>query len=184
MNARHPIAHAALLLSVAACFQRQAVEITPENETAARSWTAKLATPPHLRGAVQAQGTATMGPRPTDHDGNANGDGNGGEHDRGTWVEIRLSNVAPGGMHPWRVQAGRCVGSGHDLLFVTDEERMLRVESDGTAEARAHLPSTPVPAGGDYSIVVLASPENQEVVIACGNFAPPPVPSEPRSDRR
>jgi hypothetical protein len=32
----------------------------------------------------------------------------------------------------------------------------------------------PVPVTGDYAVTVVASPENQAVVIACGNFAPPP----------
>jgi hypothetical protein len=178
------IAGAAFLLAVAACFRQQAVEISPQREAAARAWTAKLVTPPALRGAVQAQGTATMGPPHWENDdgngnGNDNGDADGAVY--GTVVEVVLSNVAPGGLHPWRVQTGRCGQPGSELLLVMDETRMLKVRSDGTARATAHLPSTPVPKDGDYAIAVLASRDNQDVVIACGNFAPPPLrePSDP-----
>jgi hypothetical protein len=172
-----------LLLGLAGCFQRQAVELSPEREALSRAWTAKLATPPTLRGAIQAQGTATMGP--PEH-ANGNGDNGNGEHANGagsmTVVDVRLDNVAPGGLHPWQVQRGRCgAASGDVLLMVNDEGRMLKVGGSGSAHATAELPNTPVPQHGDYSIAVLASRDNASVVIACGNFAPPPGVSRPDS---
>jgi hypothetical protein len=52
---------------------------------------------------------------------------------------------------------------------------MLKVNDDGRASADVTLSGTPFPTSGTYAIEILASPTNQELVIACGNFAPPPV---------
>jgi hypothetical protein len=90
------------------------------------------------------------------------------------------------------VQQGRCGSEGNPVLEVTDEDRMLSVDNDGLAEAVAEVPGMPLPEDGEYSIAVLASPDNRDFVIACGNFAPPPVtpsqpldraPAEPREPR-
>jgi hypothetical protein len=153
-------AGAALVIGALACAPRNPVKISPERDRDASAWTARLATPPTMQGAVQAQGSATIA---------------AGENNNESVVEVHLENVAPGGVHPWKVQSGQCGGEGQELVKVTDDGRMLKVSGDGKAEATATVPGVPMPTAGDYAIVVMASPQNQSVVIACGNFAPPPA---------
>lgn len=158
-------AAAAVMLGTAACSQQSAVEISPELKSAARNWTARLASPSELEGAIQAQGTAILTP---------------GSSESETRVEVRLSNVAPGGVHPWKLQTGRCGASGQELLRMTSNEDMLKVNSSGEAEAAAVVQGMALPTSGTYSVVVMASPDNQNLMIACGNFAPPPGGSTPQ----
>lgn len=156
-------AAAALLFTVTGCAPKRApVNISAERVREAYNWTARLATPPAMQGALQVQGVATIAP---------------GQNNNEAVVEVRLSNVAPGGVHPWKVQMGQCGTDGSELVKVTDDGRMLKVGSDGRAEASAKVNGVPMPTAGDYAIVVMASPDNQEMVIACGNFAPPPSSS-------
>src|SRR5688572_24790950 len=129
------------------------VNISAERQKAAYNWTARLATPPGMQGALQVEGVATIAP---------------GDNNNESLVEVHLSNVAPGGVHPWKVQTGQCGTEGSDLVKVTDDGRMLKVSSNGRADASAKVSGVPMPTAGDYAIVVMASPENQEMVIACG----------------
>jgi hypothetical protein len=151
---------AVVVLAAAACARKPpVVEISQDRIAEARQWTARLATPPAMEGALQAQGTATMAAGP--------------EHSE-TIIAVHLSNVAPGGVHPWRVHTGQCGREGTDVVRVTDDGRMLKVNDEGRADASATVTGMPVPVTGDYAVTVVASPENQAVVIACGNFAPQP----------
>jgi hypothetical protein len=139
--------------------KKQPVNISADRQRAANNWTARLATPPGMQGALQVEGIATIAP---------------GDNNNESIVEVHLSNVAPGGVHPWKVQTGQCGTEGSDLVKVTDDGRMLKVSSSGRADASAKVTGVPMPTAGDYAIVVMAAPDNQEMVIACGNFAPPP----------
>jgi hypothetical protein len=141
------------------CSRNRPVEINAELKAAAQNWTARLTSPTELQGALQVQGTATLEP---------------GKSANETVVRVNLSNVAPGGVHPWRLQSGRCGSGGNELLRVTGGDDMLQVGNDGHASAAAAVPGMALPTRGDYAVLVMASPENQDLVIACGNFAPPP----------
>jgi hypothetical protein len=156
-----------LVGAIACAPKRSAVQIDPERTVEARRWTAVLATPSQMQGAIQARGVAYIAP---------------GENSNESVVQVQLSNLAPGGRHPWVVTSGQCGGGmpgggmgGGDVVRVTDEGRMLKVNDDGRASADVTLSGTPFPTSGTYAIEILASPTNQELVIACGNFAPPPV---------
>jgi hypothetical protein len=145
---------ATLSLLLACGGGNEAVRLDPGTEDVNR-WRATMSSPPQLSGAVQIDGTAWM----TD-----SGDG-------GTRLNIELRNAAPGGIHPWLVQYGRC-GADRGIFGSMSDYQALEVGRDGTASATTVI-EEPLPEDGSYSVAVLASPTNRDLVIACGNLAPP-----------
>ena len=158
----HRLSALALLFAAStACnpFRRDpAVQMSTDDATINSRWHANLASPAALAGVVQMNGSASMAP-----------DKNG---DR-TSITIDLANASPGGLHPWELRRGQC-GAGMDYgVFGTREAyKPLEVDSDGHAHATAMV-ALRTPTTGSYFIVVLASVANSEVVVACGNLAPP-----------
>jgi hypothetical protein len=135
-----------------------AVQVNTDDAALNSRWHANLASPAELAGVVQMNGSASMAP---DKSG------------KSTTVTIDLANASPGGVHPWELRRGQC-GAGTDYgLFGTGAAfRPLEVASDGHAHETATV-SLRTPTTGSYFIVVLASVANPEVVVACGNLAPP-----------
>ncbi|HYW51080.1 MAG TPA: hypothetical protein VE861_10750 [Gemmatimonadaceae bacterium] len=122
----------------------------------ASRWNANLSTPSAMQGAIQAQGRSWI----SSIDGG-----------RKTRVDVEVSNMVIGGAHPWVLRSGQCGVGGADLLRVASGN-ILRVNREGRATASAELDRL-FPTTGDYMIEVLASAENSDRVVACGNYAPP-----------
>lgn len=154
MNIKKTTALAAMA-GLFACGGNQAVQLNEASEVPTTRWHATMNTPPTLAGAVQMTGTAWMAEA----------------QDTTTRVQISLENAAPGGHHPWMVQRGRC-GADRGLFGDASSYEPLAVDDDGTASASAIVRER-VPTSGTYSVAVLASPSNQDLVVACGNLAPP-----------
>jgi len=146
---------AAAALSVA-CFGGPAVEINETPDIPATRWQGAITSPPNLQGAVQMDGTAWMA---------------SGEENNQTRVRIEIENAAPGGTHPWEVQRGRC-GSEGDLFGSPDDYEPIEIDDDGQAAVTAELDMS-LPRDGEYSVEVLASAANRDLVVACANLAPP-----------
>jgi hypothetical protein len=93
--------------------------------------------------------------------------------DGGTTVIVDLANASPGGVHPWEAHLGQC-GAGTDsgVFGVKEAYKPLHVEDDGRASATATL-GLPTPKTGSYFVVVRASATNADMIVACGNLAPP-----------
>ena len=145
----------ALCAAVVGCGGGPAAEIRNAEYPLGTRWTARLATPANLQGALQVTGTAWI----------ARGDRPGRTH-----AEIEINNAIPGGRHPWRIHRGWCGSTGS----VETEEPLgvLEVGSDGQAFKSVDL-EWPTPEAGRYMVQVHASPANLQTVIACGNLAPP-----------
>ena len=132
-------------------------QITSTGVVAASTrWNATLATPAELAGAVQVRGTGYWA--------SAN---NGGS----SQAVVYISNVTPGGQHPWALHRGRC-GSDEGLIGSESTYPILTVDAKGNASAAASVTQM-MPTSGDYFFQILASPQNRSTVIACGNLAPP-----------
>jgi hypothetical protein len=142
--------------TLVACGGRPVVALAPNADASSARWNAVIGTPEALAGVVQSRGAASL---------SSTKDG------RETRVEISLENAVPRGRHPWVIRSGQCGGMGATLLQVSDK-RSLEVDDDGKAKASANIELS-YPTSGDYMIAVLASTENMERVVACGNFAPP-----------
>ena len=134
-----------------------AVKIDPNAPSLSSRWTASLATPPRLQGAIQVNGIAWMARREKDT--------------TQTQVHIELANAAPGGRHPWHVHLGQC-GSDQGVLGPPDSYPVLKVGGDGKAKADGYL-KLPTPRAGQYYVDVHASATNLQTLMACGNMAPP-----------
>jgi|SRR5579862_5629341 len=137
----------------------RSVQINPSPRIPLSSrWTAVLASPANLAGAVQIHGSAWMAPPSTLDSSRA-------------VVSVQISNASPGGVHPWAVHEGNC---GNDLgVFGSDHAYPpLRVHNDGSASATV-TQTIPPPRSGTYFVEVVASPSNTGLVIACGNLAAP-----------
>ncbi|HKV50590.1 MAG TPA: hypothetical protein VJO52_05250 [Gemmatimonadaceae bacterium] len=148
---------AASALIAAGCnpFHRsKAVELKSTAIPLSSRWTATLATPPALHGALQVQGSAWMAAK-----------------DNKTVVSVQISNAAPGGMHPWHVHMGTC-GNDAGILGPPGSYGTLKVDGDGKAAARVEVPIQ-APTSGQYFVNIHASPTNLGTIIACGNLAPP-----------
>jgi hypothetical protein len=138
------------------CFGGPAVEIDETPEIPATRWQGAITSPPNLQGAVQMDGTAWMA---------------SGNESNQTRVHIEIENAAPGGTHPWEVQYGRC-GADGDLFGSPDDYEPIEVDDDGEAAVTADLDMS-LPRDGEYSVEVLASAMNRDLVVACANLAPP-----------
>jgi hypothetical protein len=151
--------YAGLIVSaviLAGCGSRGA-HIEQNDPDLASRWTATLATPPELAGALQIRGTAWMGYKEKDS--------------TQTQAHVSIENAAPGGRHPWHVHMGQC-GRDQGILGPADKYPALKVGGNGRAEADAYLP-IPLPHQGQYFVNVHASPTNVGTIVACGNLAPP-----------
>ena len=141
---------------LAGCGSR-GVHIEPNRPALASRWTATLATPPELAGALQIRGTAWMGYKEKDS--------------TQTHAQVSIENAAPGARHPWHVHIGQC-GNDQGIFGPADKYPVLKVGGDGRADADAFLP-VPLPHQGQYFVNVHASATNMGTIVACGNFAPP-----------
>jgi hypothetical protein len=146
----------AIALIVVACARTPVAQITTKPDLNALRWNATLSTPDAMRGIVQARGSAEL---------------TSTDEGRKSRVDLRLENMVPGGEHPWALRFGQCGAAGSDVLRVSDG-RALKVGSDGKASAGSGS-DLAFPSSGDYHVIVLASKDNDEQVIACGNLAPP-----------
>jgi hypothetical protein len=151
------LATLATVAAATAC-AKPAVTMNPGAVDISRRWNASLVTPANLTGALQIKGTAYMAPgRDTLHPA--------------TTAGVQISNAAPKGVHPWRVHRGQC-GSDQGVVGTEDIYKNLVVKDDGTASQTATLPM-PMPTSGEFFAAVHAAPTNMDVVVACGNLAPP-----------
>lgn len=148
-----------IILSAGACSMSggdTAVRMDREGADTSLRWNATLNSPSTLRGAVDMQGSAWMLPL------------EGGEE---TSVQVEVRNAAPGGAHPWEVRRGRC-SEGGTLLGSSDNYGVLQVGDEGTGLSEVTLDIRPNP-NASYHVRVLASTANRDLIIACGNLAPP-----------
>ena len=88
-----------------------------------------------------------------------------------TEVVLRIANSSPGGLHPWAIHVGQC-GADKGVFGARDNYQPLSVRSDGTGLSSA-IVALDTPAAGDYFVSVQASAANNQLMIACGNLAPP-----------
>lgn len=144
------------VLALAGC-GGHAVRIDPDAPSLASRWTATLATPPQLQGAIQVTGTAWVGRRDKDTSQ--------------TQVHVEIANALPGGRYPWHVHIGQC-GTDQGILGDLASFPVLKVGGNGTAKADAYL-KMPTPRAGQYYVDVHAAPTNLQTLVACGNMAPP-----------
>jgi hypothetical protein len=157
MRSRHSMLRTlTLLVLLAACGRKPVAEITPQLDAVATRWNATLATPEAMRGVIQGQGRAWA----TSMD-----------EGRRVRVDVELTNMVPGGRHPWIIRTGQCGMSGNEILRVTDGN-ILKIGDDGKGRADFTMDS-PFQTTGAYQIAVLASAENVDRIVSCGNFAPP-----------
>lgn len=159
MRCHRLFALALSIFAVTACnpFRHQrAVEVSTGDVNLNTRWHASLASPADLAGAVQMEGTATMTPAAS-----------GGN----TTVSLNIANASPGGVHPWAVHRGQC-GADDGLFGPADAYQPVKIESDGRGSAVATIPLE-TPTTGMYFVSVRASAGNAEMVVACGNLAPP-----------
>ncbi|MEP7002208.1 MAG: hypothetical protein ABI969_17095 [bacterium] len=145
-----------LVASTAGCGmlnRSSGTEISTGGETR-NSWTATLATPSTLAGAVQLHGTASW-----------TRDGNDSK------VVVSISNATPGGQHPWHIHSGRC-GNNGPIVGNAGAYKPLAVNGDGNAHENASL-AVALPYTDDYYVNVHAAADNMGTIVACGNLAPP-----------
>jgi hypothetical protein len=119
-------------------------------------WHASLASPATLAGAVQMNGSAAMQP---------------GTNSEGTALSLALANATPGGIHPWQVHRGQC-GADDGVFGPAEAYTPITIGDDGRGEATAVIPVM-TPTTGDYFVLVSASAANAQMIVACGNLAPP-----------
>jgi hypothetical protein len=154
---RNSVCGAALVVMVTGCHHSVEINPAPSIPVSAR-WTATLASPKELRGAIEIHGSAWMAPPAVGDSGRA-------------LISIAIANAAPGGVHPWAVHQGTC-GNDRGVYGSDRAYPPLKVGSDGTATAKTQQ-TLPPPKFGEYFVEVLAAPSNPEMVIACGNMAAP-----------
>jgi hypothetical protein len=158
MHPRHAIPIVASMFAVAACnpFHREpATEVSRDVNVNSR-WRALLASPASLAGAVQMKGSASMQP---------------GRNPEETMLSISIANATPGGVHPWQVRRGQC-GSDEGVFGPATAYKAVKIGDDGRGEAGTSVGLT-TPMDGNYFVTVAASTANPDLVVACGNFAPP-----------
>jgi hypothetical protein len=161
MNAGWFPAVALSLLASSACnpfHHETAVQVSARDAMVNSRWHANLASPASLSGVVQMNGSASMTP---------------GLNGTSTIITLDLANAAPGGVHPWEAHYGQC-GDGMDNgVFGTNQAyQALKVASDGRAKGTATV-SLETPQVGSYFVEIHASALNPEMIVACGNLAPP-----------
>ena len=152
------LAIAASTLALGACnpFHREPVTEVSRDANVNTRWRATLVTPATLVGAVQINGTATMQPSHNNAD---------------TDFSVNIANATPGGLHPWQVHRGQC-GMDDGVFGSAAAYKPIKVGDDGRGAATARV-AMPTPTSGSYFVTVRASATNAEVIVACGNLAPP-----------
>jgi hypothetical protein len=133
-----------------------AVEMSAGDSNLNTRWHGTLASPATLAGAVQISGSATMAP---------------GSDARTTSVRLDLANAAPGGEHPWGLHRGQC-DYDEGLIGSRSDFKAVKVGRDGRADGSARV-ALHTPTSGRYSVRVMASAANAEMIVACANLAPP-----------
>ncbi len=133
-----------------------AVEVSSVDPSLNTRWHANLATPANLAGVVQMNGSASMAP---------------GANNSKTNVVLNLANAAPGGVHPWAVHLGQC-GADDGVFGPPEAYKPVSVGNDGRGSATATIPIQ-TPTEGSYFVSVRASAANADMIVACGNLAPP-----------
>ena len=149
---------ATLMLGACSMFHPKppADEVNAADVNLNSSWHAMIASPANLAGAVQMSGSASMAP---------------GAKRGTTQILLRLGNTSPGGVHPWAIHLGQC-GADEGVFGALDSYSPLLVGSDGTGVSNATV-AINTPSSGDYFVSVQASPQNQQLTVACGNLAAP-----------
>jgi len=149
---------AAVAFTASACnpfHHQRAVQVSNGDVNINSRWHANLASPSKLAGAVEMKGSATMAP----------------SEDGKTTVTLDISNAAPGGVHPWAVHRGQC-GADDGLFGAAEVYKPVKIEGDGHGSSVAEIPLG-TPTTGSFYVSVRASADNPEMVVACGNLAPP-----------
>ena len=109
-----------------------------------------------MRGVVQVQGNAYATPV---------------DEGRRTRLDITVSNMVPGGRHPWVLRTGQCGYGGSEVVRMGDTN-VLQIGRDGRGGA-SHTMNSQLQMTGQYFIAAMASNDNGDRMIACGNLAPP-----------
>ena len=158
MRSRQALVLVSSVFAFAACnpFHREPVTEVSRDANLNTRWRATLVTPASLAGAVQMKGTASMQP---------------GRNSEETTVSLSISNATPGGVHPWQAHRGQC-GADEGVFGSAAAYKTLKIGDDGRAEASAGV-AMGTPESGNYFVTVSASAANPDVVVACGNLAPP-----------
>lgn len=144
-------------LSIAGCNPFRQPARLETDPTLYQRWNAALATPSELSGAVQLHGSAWMAPA---------SDG------RRTQVSVSVRNATPGGVHPWEIREGRCGDDEGDFFGESEDYKHIKVDDDGEGTVTAAIRED-FPEDGEYFVLVHASPNNLNTIVACGNLAPP-----------
>lgn len=146
------------MLALTACnpFRGSPVTAVSRDANVNARWNATLVTPATLAGAVQVNGTATMQPGPNTEN---------------TDFYLRVANATAGSLHPWQVHYGQC-GSDRGVFGDAGAYRAMKIGDDGRGETGATIAER-TPSSGDYHVIVYASAANPDMVVACGNLAPP-----------
>jgi hypothetical protein len=144
------------LVACSAFHPKAAVEMSTADVNLNSRWHASIASPAELAGAVQMSGLASIAP---------------GTKRGTTEVILKVANSSPGGLHPWAIHLGQC-GADKGIFGALDNYQPLSVGSDGTGLSSATV-ALDTPTAGDYFVSVQASAANNQLVIACGNLAPP-----------
>jgi hypothetical protein len=152
----HIVPVAAIALAACNPFSRDPVTEVTRDVNANARWSAALATPTALVGAVQMNGTGIMQPSKSGTE---------------TMLTLEIANATPGGQHPWQVHRGRC-GSDDGVFGEPSAYTAVKIGDDGRGMSNATV-SFATPTMGNYYVTVQASAANPDVVVACGNLAPP-----------
>ena len=136
--------------------QAPVVQVSTSDANANARWSATLASPASLVGAVQMQGSAAMTP---------------GSSPGNTHVTLDLSNASPGGVHPWQLRHGQC-GQDSGPFGTSTAYKSLTVGPEGRGSSSVTVPLA-MPTDGRYYVSVSASAANPETIVACGNLAAP-----------
>jgi hypothetical protein len=147
------------LLALSACSIYRNVpagEVTAAEVSEGGRWSAALSPPPALAGTLPISGWAAM---VRDASGLA------------TLVTLSLADAAPGAVHRWSVNRGRC-GADEGVFGPAGVYQPIRIDSSGRATASARVPLR-LPTAGDYFVNVRVPSAGGEATVACGNLAPP-----------
>ncbi|HEX5436633.1 MAG TPA: hypothetical protein VFW98_05720 [Gemmatimonadaceae bacterium] len=158
MHHRRLLTLAVVTLALAACnpFHSDPASEVSRDANLNTRWHASLVSPATLAGAVQMNGSAEMQP---------------GTNSEGTTLSLSLANATPGGIHPWQVHRGQC-GADEGVFGPAQAYTPIKIGDDGRGEATATVPML-TPTTGSYFVLVGASAANAQMVVACGNLAPP-----------
>ena len=158
MQRRQSLILVTSIVVFAACnpFHREPVSEVSRDTNLNTRWRGTLVTPASLAGAVQINGSASMQP---------------GKSIDATTLSLSVTNATPGGVHPWQVRHGQC-GADEGVFGPATAYKALKIGDDGKGEAGASV-ALSTPATGNYFVTVAASAANPDVVVACGNLAPP-----------